>query len=116
MSTAATHWASQFELVYPAAGDADSGRRPSCLAMSTSLRTAMCSTIWNTMIDDLISEKFALSSESFLLYSLEHLPNGNFILLFKRFHVSFELKIVRSKVRFFQEGLHRVQFPLLKRS
>jgi hypothetical protein len=65
---------------------------------------------WNTMVDDMVSEKFALSGESFLLYSPEHLPNGNFILLFERFHFSFKLKIVRYKVPFFQEGLHKVQF------
>ena len=43
---------------------------------------------WDTVIDYLVGEKFALSYESFLLDDLEHLPNGNFI-LFYRVHHSF---------------------------
>jgi hypothetical protein len=36
---------------------------------------------WDTLVDHLVGEKFGLSCESFLLDSLEHLPNDNFILL-----------------------------------
>ena len=43
---------------------------------------------WDTVIDYLVSEKFALSCESFLLDGLEHLPNGNFI-SFDLVHYSF---------------------------
>jgi hypothetical protein len=43
---------------------------------------------WDTVIDYLVGEKFALNCESSLLNGLEHLPNGDFI-LFYRVHYSF---------------------------
>src|SRR5215510_10842064 len=48
---------------------------------------------WDTVIDHMVSEKFALSCESFLLYGLEHLPNDYFI-LFYRVHYSFNFSSI----------------------
>ena len=48
---------------------------------------------WDTVIDYLVAEKFALSNEPFLLDDLEHLPNGNFI-LFYRVHYSFNFSLI----------------------
>jgi hypothetical protein len=48
---------------------------------------------WDTVIDYLVGEKFALSYEPFLLDDLEHLPNGNFI-SFYRVHYSFNFSLI----------------------
>jgi hypothetical protein len=48
---------------------------------------------WDTVIDYLVGEKFALSYESFLLDDLEHLPNSNFI-SFYRVHYSFNFSLI----------------------
>jgi len=52
----------------------------------------------DTVIDHLVSEKFALSCESFLLDGLEHLPNGNFI-LFDLVHYSFNFGSISVQFR-----------------
>jgi hypothetical protein len=48
---------------------------------------------WDTVIDYLVGEKFALSYEPFLLDDLEHLPDGNFI-LFYRVHYLFNFSLI----------------------
>src|SRR5262245_766596 len=53
---------------------------------------------WDTVIDHLASEKFALSCESFLLDGSEHLPDGTFI-LFYRVHYSFNFGSISVQFR-----------------